>query len=134
MEAFRKNKAVITFGVIPFKVAGDVHDPAPQDLLPLDSLKREILKTGFEEGILDIAMHGYAHQANGSEQLSEFANLAYNDQVGLLSKAKEFLQDMTGARVTTFIPPWNTYDLNTLLALEETGFTTISAAKKGMAR
>ena len=132
IDAFRKNKAAITFGVIPFKVAGDVHDPSPQDLLPLDSVKGEILKTGFEEGILDISMHGYAHQANGSEQLSEFANLGYKDQVGLLSRGKESLENMTGAPVTTFIPPWNTYDLNTLLALEETGFTTISAAKKGM--
>ena len=49
IDAFRKNKAAITFGVIPFKVAGDVHDPSPQDLLPLDSVKGEILKTGFEE-------------------------------------------------------------------------------------
>jgi hypothetical protein len=132
IDAFRNSKAAVTFGVIPFKVAGDVHDPSPQDLLPLDSVKGEILKTGYEEGILDISMHGYAHQSNGTEPLSEFANLAYKDQVGLLLRGREFLQNMTGARVTTFIPPWNTYDKNTLSALEETGFSTISAAKKGM--
>ena len=132
IEAFRKNMAPITFGIIPFKVAGDVHDPSPQDLLPLDSVKGEILKTGFEEGILDISMHGYSHQTNSSEYLSEFANLIYKDQVERLSEGKEFLQSMTGARVTTFIPPWNTYDMNTLSAMEETGFSTLSANKKGL--
>ena len=67
IEAFRKNMAAITFGVIPYKVAGDVHDSFPQDLLPLDSVKGEILKTGFEEGVIDISMHGYSHQTNSSE-------------------------------------------------------------------
>jgi peptidoglycan/xylan/chitin deacetylase (PgdA/CDA1 family) len=132
IETFRKNMAPITFGVIPFKVAGDVHDPSPQDLLPLDSVKGEILKSGFEDGILEISMHGYSHQMHSSEYLSEFAKLAYKDQVKRISAGKEFLQNMTGAQVTTFIPPWNTYDRNTLSALEETGFSTISANKKGL--
>ncbi len=132
IEAFRKYRRPITFGVIPFKVAGDVHNPSPQDLLPIDSVKVEILRTGFEEGILEISMHGYSHQTNSAEQLSEFAKLAYKDQVEILSKGKEFLQNMTGAQVTTFIPPWNTYDINTLIAMEETGFSTLSANKKGL--
>jgi peptidoglycan/xylan/chitin deacetylase (PgdA/CDA1 family) len=132
IEAFSKNRVPITFGVIPFKVAGDVHDPSPQDLMPLDSLKAEILKSGFEEGILEISMHGYSHQTNGSEDLSEFANLVFEEQVKRLSTGKEFLQHVTGAPVRTFIPPWNTYDTNTLSAMEETGFSTLSANKKGL--
>ncbi len=132
IEAFRKNRAPITFGVIPFKVAGDVHDPSPQDLIPLDSSKAEILKSGYEEGILEISMHGYAHQSNGSEALSEFANLGFKEQVEKLSSGKEFLQKVSGAPVTTFIPPWNTYDANTLFALEETGFSMLSANEKGL--
>jgi hypothetical protein len=132
IETFRNNVAPITFGVIPFKVAGDVHDPSPQDLLPLDSVKGEILKSGFEDGILEISMHGYSHQTNSTEYLSEFAKLAYKEQVKKISAGKEFLQNITGARVTTFIPPWNTYDRNTLSVLEETGFSTLSANKKGL--
>jgi peptidoglycan/xylan/chitin deacetylase (PgdA/CDA1 family) len=132
IETFRKHGIPITFGVIPFKVAGDVHDPSPQDLLPLDSVKGEILKTGYEEGILDISMHGYSHQSNSSEYLSEFANLDYKEQLKKLSAGKEYLQNVTGAPVTTFLPPWNTYDLNTLSALEESGFFTLSANKKGL--
>ncbi len=77
-------------------------------------------------------MHGYSHQTNSREQLSEFANLDYKEQVERLAKGKAYLQDITGARVTTFLPPWNTYDLNTLFALEETGFSMLSANKKGL--
>ena len=132
IDTFRKYNIPISFGVIPFKVAGDVHDPSPQDLLPLDSLKRRILKAGYEEGILDITMHGYAHQTNSTEYLSEFANLDYDEQVKRLSEGKEYLQKVTGAQVTTFLPPWNTYDMNTLTALEESGFSILSANKKGL--
>jgi peptidoglycan/xylan/chitin deacetylase (PgdA/CDA1 family) len=132
IETFRKHGIPITFGVIPFKVAGDVHDPSVQNLLPLDSVKGEILKTGYEEGIIDISMHGYSHQSNSSEYLSEFANLEYQEQLMRLSAGKAYLENLTGAKVTTFLPPWNTYDLNTLSALEESGFSTISANKKGL--
>jgi len=133
IEAFRRHDIPVTFGVIPFKVTGDPEDPAPRDLLPLDSVKAEILKTGYEEGILDISMHGYSHQTNSSAYLSEFANLQLNEQVKKMSEGREYLQDITGAPVTTFLPPWNTYDLNTLTALEKSGFTILSANKKGLA-
>lgn len=132
IETFRKHNIPISFGVIPFKVAGDVHDPSPQDLLPLDTLKGEILKKGYKDGILDITMHGYAHQTNSTEYLSEFANLDYEEQVKILSAGREYLQNVTGAQVTTFLPPWNTYDMNTLTALEASGFSTLSANKKGL--
>jgi peptidoglycan/xylan/chitin deacetylase (PgdA/CDA1 family) len=133
MEAFRKHGISITFGVIPFKVTGDPEDPSPRDLIPIDSVKADILRTGYEEGILDISMHGYSHQTNSQAYLSEFANLDYKGQVKKLSDGKEYLENITGARVTTFLPPWNTYDLNTLSALEETGFIILSANKKGLA-
>jgi len=132
IETFREYGIPITFGVIPFKVTGDPEDPSPQDLLPLDSIKGEILKTAYEEGILDITMHGYSHQTNSSEYLSEFANLDYKEQVKKLSAGKEYLQNITGAPVTAFLPPWNTYDRNTLSALEQSGFSTLAGNKKGL--
>ena len=81
IDAFRKNESSITFGVIPFVCAGDAHDPSPQDIVPLTSKKGEILKTGFEEGILDIALHGYSHQTIKAEHRMEFSSLDYNIQV-----------------------------------------------------
>ena len=133
IDAFRKRKASITLGVIPFIGIGDLKDPLPQDIDPLPPTKGSILKTGFEDGTLDIALHGYSHRTINTEQLTEFSGLACNSQVERLSKGKKFLEDMIGAPVTTFIPPWNTYDSNTLRALEQTGFSTLSAGKDGKA-
>jgi len=133
IDVFRKNKAAITFGVIPFVCAGSVHDPSPQDIVPLTSIKGDILKTAFKDGILDIALHGYSHQTINAKQRTEFSGLEYNSQVERLAKGKKFLEVMIDAPITTFIPPWNTYDLNTLLALEELGFSTISAGIQGEA-
>jgi peptidoglycan/xylan/chitin deacetylase (PgdA/CDA1 family) len=133
IDAFRKNEASITFGVIPFVCAGDAHDPSPQDIVPLTSKKGDILKTGFEDGILDIALHGYSHQTINAKNMMELSSLDYNIQVERLVKGKKLLEGMIDAPVTTFVPPWDQYDLNTLRALEVLGFSTLSAAKNGEA-
>ena len=41
-------------------------------------------------------------------------------------KGKNLLEKMIGSEVFTFIPPCNTYDLNTLRVLEALNFSTIS--------
>lgn len=133
IDVFRKNEASITFGVIPFVIAGDWNDPSPQDVIPLTIEKGEILKNSMLEGILDIALHGYSHQTIDPEEHSEFADLDYASQVEKISKGKQLLENMIGAPVTIFVPPWNTYDLNTIKALEVLGFSTLSADRFGEA-
>ena len=133
IDAFRKNEASITFGVIPFVCAGDIHDPSPNDVVPLTSMKADILKTAVTDGILDVALHGYSHQTIKSKQFTEFSGLDYNKQLERLAKGKEVLEGIIDAPVTTFVPPWNTYDVNTLRALKELGLTTLSASKDGEA-
>ena len=131
IRLFAERKLPVTFSVIPFVCSGDIHDPTPQDLIPLSPDKAEILKTAQRQGILDIALHGYSHQTDGQPPYAEFAHLDYAHQVRKLSEGKKFLEDLLGASVTTFVPPWNKYDLNTLQALETLGFTTLSANRKG---
>jgi len=132
LDTFRKNEASVTFAVIPFISVVYVHDPSPnQGVVPLPPKKGEILKAGLKDGILDIALHGYSHQTINTIRMTEFSGLAYDSQVERLVKGKEFLENMIDAPVTTFVPPWNRYDLNTLRALEELGFLTISANTAG---
>ena len=131
INAFRSMDASITFGVIPFVCKGDVIDPSPQDVVPMTSMKGDILKTAFKDEILEIALHGYSHQTINTKQGTEFSGLDYISQVERLSKGKKLLEGITGAPVTTFIPPWNRYDLNTLLALKELAFSTLSAERGG---
>jgi predicted deacetylase len=133
IDVFRKNDAAITFGVIPFVCANNVHDPSPQKLVSLTSKQGAILKTGFKEGILDIALHGYSHQTIDAASYTEFSGLDYNNQMERLAKGKQFLEHIIDAPITIFVPPWNRYDLNTLRALEKLGFSTLSAGMEGAA-
>ena len=133
IDAFREHNASITFGVIPFMCAGNVHDTSPQDVAPLGPKKGELLKKAAQEGILDISLHGYSHQTRDVVDEGEFQGLDYDSQLEKLSKGKKLLKEMIGTSVTTFVPPWNQYDINTLKALEVLGFSTLSAAIPGKA-
>ncbi len=133
IDAFRKNGDPITFGVIPYISEGDVHDPSPSRVVPLGPTKGDILRSASEAGILEIALHGYSHQTVDAEHLTEFSGLDYPSQLERIASGKELLERLVGAPVTTFIPPWNEYDLNTLRVLEDLKFTTISASISGEA-
>jgi len=133
IDDFRKNKASITFGVVPFICAHSTYDRSPQDIVPLTRTKGDIIKSGFKNGTLDIALHGYCHQTVNAKYQTEFSGVDYNSQVERLAKGKKFLEDIIDGPVTTFIPSWNEYDLNTLRAMKYLGFSTLSASKSGEA-
>lgn len=131
IDAFRKNKASITFGVIPYICTGDVNDPSPRDVVPLTLMKGKILKNAVRDSIIDVALHGYSHQRIPVEDTTEFSGLAYKQQRERLAKGKKLLEGMIDAPVTIFVPPWNSYDSNTLRALEALGLSTLSADLRG---
>jgi peptidoglycan/xylan/chitin deacetylase (PgdA/CDA1 family) len=128
IDLFRRNRASITFGVIPCLCARNVYDPAPQEGLCLDDRKGEVLRNAAAEGVVEVALHGYAHQTHSAGRRAEFAGLDYGRQVEKLAAGRALLEKRTGARITTFIPPWNQYDGDTVRALEELGFSTLSAS------
>jgi len=132
IAAFRQYNMCCTFAVIPF-VVRDVHDPKPQEYLPLPEERAQLFAGAAREGVLEIAQHGYSHQTNGlqAEGYSEFAGLKYEEQVQKIKKGKEFLEQKLGMPVLTFVPPWNSYDVDTLRALEQTGFQCLSSNRQG---
>lgn len=131
ITAFREHNASLTFGIIPFKCAGSTRDTSPQDVVPLSKEKSALLKKAIQEGTIDIALHGYSHQIRDTKVWTEFSGLQYEHQLEKLSKGKKYLEQMMGTDISIFIPPYNTYDLNTLKALEALNFSTISADIKG---
>jgi len=135
IEAFRQHNMCCTFSVIPFVCAGDSHDPSPQKELVLPQDKARFLAAMAQEGVLDIAQHGYSHQNNGlvDEGWSEFASLDYEDQFRKIQKGKRLLEERLGFEVIAFVPPWNSYDANTVKAVEESGFRYVSADQWGCA-
>ena len=131
IDTFREHNASITFGIIPFVCAKNGKDTCLQDVVPLGHRKGKLLKKAADEGVLDISLHGYSHQTRDAVHKGEFRGLDYDRQLEKLSKGKQLIKEMTGISVTTFVPPWNQYDLNTIKALEVLGFSTLSAAIPG---
>jgi peptidoglycan/xylan/chitin deacetylase (PgdA/CDA1 family) len=138
IKAFQKYNIPCTFAVIPYNSdnKAEVPDPDPQKVFPLTLWKASILNNAIKAGILEVALHGYTHRTTRirtpDPDYTEFAGLDYNSQIKKIAKGKGLLEKMLGVRITTFIPPWNTYDMNTIRALEELGFRTISADNAGV--
>ena len=124
IETFRQRDIPLVFGVIPFIGASDSREGSE-----LSDEKAAILREAVEAGTVDVALHGYSHQKSGP--WTEFAGLPYDEQVRRLSHGVTLLSEAVGVRVTTFVPPYNTYDENTLRAMEHLGFVCLSAGKTG---
>ena len=83
---------------------------------------------------VEVALHGFNHQTNRREEAggnSEFEGLGYDEQYMKISRGKAILENQLGLKITTFVPPWNSYDSTTLRVLEVSGFSTISAGLWG---
>ena len=134
IEAFRSKGMAFTVGVIPYVCKDSFFDSSPQELMPLDSLKGKILQSAYEDGTIEIGLHGYSHQTiKPGKNNTEFSGLDFEEQIFRIKKGMELLKNLTGITVTTFIPPWNRYDLSTIKALEQLNFITLSASTIGTA-
>lgn len=131
ISIFTKHQIPLTVSVIPYICSIDCVDPAPQALVPLTASKANELRQASDDGLIDIALHGYSHQNKKTRNYSEFEGLDYLDQYAKIEAGKRLLEQLIGVAPTKFVPPWNTYDLNTLAALDALGFKCISAAPGG---
>ncbi len=133
VDGLRRRGMSATFGVIPQVRSGDFSDATPQSLLPLPAEKIGLLRRAVGDGTIEVALHGYSHQARAAGVRSEFSGLPGDEQRRRLALGKADLEEACLGPVRTFIPPWNAYDESTLIALETLGFEVISADWKGVA-
>jgi len=134
IDIFRKFGAGHTFGVVPEKCGGDERSPNGKEPdLPLPDSKAAMFRDAVREANLEVALHGFHHRTVRVPLWppTEFEGVPYQEQLARIRKGKTFLEERIGATVTTFIPPWNTYDGNTVRALEELGFSVLSASVEG---
>lgn len=131
IDAFREYKASFTIAAIPavFVSEGDTGETKAEVWLTPDKI--DILKQASSEGIAEVAQHGYSHEK--LTENSEFAGVSFEAQYERIAKGKAYLEAALGTAVTTFVPPENTYDENTVRALDQLCFTLISADRKGAA-
>lgn len=127
IDLFRKNNSSLTFGVIPNLGEKNERASPSSEVLALSATKCDLLATAAADGVLEVALHGYSHENINPKIPTEFAGLDYQRQVARIAKGKGLLAQRTGATITTFIPPWNQYDINTLRALKKLDFSNISA-------
>jgi hypothetical protein len=121
-----------SFGVIPFAV--DSFGEQVSGVLPLNENKIALIRSYVNVGTIEICQHGYLHQTiTSSEPNSEFKGLSYTDQTRIIRDGKRYLDSAFKVNIATFIPPWNTYDHNTLQSLSDLGFTNLSADNLGIA-
>jgi predicted deacetylase len=129
---FGKHGLCCTFAVIPRVTEGNYRDPQPRPGLDLDSGRRQVLADAVRAGCIDVALHGFEHRSNGlGMPHSEFRGVGYAGQSAKISQGKAILEEIIAGPVLSFVPPWNTYDENTLKALHDNGLRCLSANRYG---
>jgi peptidoglycan/xylan/chitin deacetylase (PgdA/CDA1 family) len=126
MAVFQKHDIPLSWGVIPF--AADSQARGNADKSYINTIQNAVAK-----GELELLLHGLSHTQNeGDVPKSEFAGRSLSDQEKMLAKGKSFIENNFKVKVNYFAPPWNTYDKNTLVALQSLGFEGISADLGGL--
>lgn len=127
IEIFVRHGLPLTIGVIPFAVRGNsVRKVSGENIRHLIGPARR--------GLVEIALHGYSHtrrDLSGNERPTEFAGLSVEQQSGMICEARNVLRRALGGEVFGFIPPFNSYDSNTLKALSAFGFRYVSGSVAG---
>jgi len=135
LEFFRKEGIPISIGVIPFVLPPKGVDQS-LSVTELAVNKLRGLRHAVGDGFADVALHGYLHspvKLTHYHSPTEFAGVNLESQIQMLVRGKAYVEKIIGARVLWFIPPWNTYDRNTIEALKVAGFQGISAGTYGEA-
>lgn len=103
----------------------------PQGPMSLDKTNVAHLIAAHQSGIIEIAQHGFSHASHGRPiaigENSEFAAVSVPEQRFMIENGKRILEEVFGTPIRGFVPPWNTYDQGTLVALEGAGFSYLSA-------
>jgi peptidoglycan/xylan/chitin deacetylase (PgdA/CDA1 family) len=133
IEAFKQCQACCTFSIIPFVKAVNYLDINPQAVLPLTTTKAEMARKAMAAGAVDAAQHGYSHQRQGYTRgwYTGYEGLDYDSQMNKIKNGKVFLEKILDTKITTFVPPYNSYDANTLKVLEQLNFQCLSASLRG---
>ncbi len=91
----------------------------------------EYLRSLASSGLFELAQHGYEHCNNsklfGVPRASEFREMPRYEQYRLINEGRSLMEQAFGAPPTTFIPPFNTGDENTLKTVSALGFTVYSS-------
>lgn len=134
LEALRLRGQSAVFGVVPFSCV-DPENGSSDTPLSADTVKAGLLRNAVADGVVEAALHGYCHAQRHDEKgrKTEFRGQPLDVQQRWIRQGAEELHLCTGEQPTTFIPPFNSYDPDTIRALEHTGLHCLSASMFGPA-
>jgi hypothetical protein len=127
---FIKNEIPLCLGVIPF-------DKTNSLIFNLSQKQLDDLRSNIHAGKIEIALHGYNHMDQlgipffERKSFSEFAGAKSEIQLTGIRKGKRSLDSLLLINTEVFVPPFNTYDKNTLKILENLNFKIISGNMAG---
>lgn len=124
ISALEESGLQATFAIIPFS-------NAPTGRIALDAGSGALLMAAHKRHVFEVALHGNCHRRLKEDgKPSEFFGLPVYRQSALLNEAAESLRALFGpSSVRGFVPPWNSYDVATLVSLDTLGFAYISAGR-----
>lgn len=114
-DIFLKNNIPLTLGVVPMN---NKNTPIIYQLNP--TTKDQLRSNKF-----NIAVHGYKHVKNN--EYGEFSGVNIEIQNNWIADGIKHLKQLTDFKIDTFIPPWNSFDNNTVSALKNNGIKYLSA-------
>lgn len=114
----------VTLGIIPHPYLN-----RRDNELYMDRAFSEYMRSISSNPLFEFAQHGYTHHdVTGTLNSSEFYGVPYSSQYDSIKRGQSDIENAFGIRPTTFIPPFDHGDSNTLKALKSLGFTDYCTA------
>ncbi len=123
IDLFLEEKVPVTLGIIP-KV---MNKSTILEHSPFISYTKDLVY--LHGDLIEIAQHGLTHLALSKVRgASEFAGLPFHKQLEMIKEGKNILESIDPEiKLRSFIPPFDTFDNNTIEAVRELGFIVFSA-------
>lgn len=118
-EIFIEQEVPVTQGIIPNRT--EPLDPESQFCHYLRN------RSDARPDLFEFSLHGYTHDLETEFYGgSEFGDQPYEEQSKRITSGIDLLEECVNEEVSTFIPPFDTYDETTVKALTESNITTVS--------
>ncbi len=127
IEELSSWKLPATFAVVPFRKTQS------GEKIPYGTEHATHFMSSIDAGLLEIALHGYTHSKSGlspDDRNSEFLGVPFTQQKDWIAEGKAHLESVFGPIISGFVPPFNSYDAQTLNALAASGLTYLSADRR----
>lgn len=116
----------VTLGIIPHPYPA----PSGNQLIEVDQTFFDYMQSLTSNHLFQFAQHGYTHLDVGPspEGPSEFYGRPYAAQYDAIKQGRDDITQAFGVTPTSFLPPFDKSDNNTLKAAKALGFTEYSTA------